>query len=67
MRKRITDYTVRREGEKWILEWDEEVTRIEHVEIPLEIEDPDDINKVVEEVSRRVGCYPQEVKIRFEY
>ena len=66
MRKRISPYIVRREDGKWILEWDEEVVKIERVRVVLKIKDPDDTDEIKREVSELVGCYPDEVKIDLE-
>ena len=56
MKRIVSTPTVRLEedaaGEpRWVLEYDEEVTRIEHVEIPLYGIDPDDTEK-----ARRVAA-----------
>jgi len=48
---------------RWVLEYDEKVMRIEHVEIPLEDVDPDDPGKARLEAAAIIGCHPRQVRV----
>jgi len=48
---------------RWVLEYDEEVTRIEHVEIPLFGVDPDDPEKAKRVAAELIERPPKDVRV----
>ena len=68
MRKRVSAPIVRLEETedgtyRWVLEYDEEVTRMEHVEIPLFGVDPDDPEKAKRVAAELAECPPSQVRV----
>ena len=48
---------------RWVLEYDREVTRIEHEEIPLCDVDPDDPEKARRVAAELMECLPKDVRV----